>query len=795
MGMQLSGSLNLTGSLNVSGSTIQMGNNTLTGNTILSGSVGISGSTIQSGNNTIVGNNVITGTNQMLGNTTLSGSIIISGSDNTATPTIRIFGDMQTDGVIKFDPVSKTINNSISASYIFVSGSTQDLHFSQNGAGYSNITRLRWLEGNLYTGVLGGGLVSQIDSTNYKISKGSGIIVNLNATTSSQEPYPTIQYVQWNDLSSSINSLSALYDQQFVGIDSNGQIVKQGTPFVNGQFNSLISVGLILHQNNSTINGVKTQPNLSYGLAQRTSVFTRAFGPLKIDGFIISGSGTQGIQVSSGTGYLEGAAYTYDANNPNYIIDGGTTTSKIFRYYNTSSYTDNIYDTNGGTGYTVLDPTQYSNNGTLTTVDGTNANNSQWTIQRVYWFPNSVAKAFIVYYGNAQYTTEALALDGLQEERFIEAPNTVANAIYLGALLLRKDFTWADSTTYRLVPGGLFRSVTSGGGVTGFGILTTDISGINTFTSSIRSEINGIEAYTASLKAAAIVSSSQQITNYYKFAETASANTFYGIQTISGSLRISSSLRTNIITGGLDVNGGVTGSFKGNLAGVADYASLLAVSSVGTTTDTTLYPAFTLSPVIGSYTGLYSHLSGSFFLNGVTRRVHVEGLVVSGSNNIAEISGSFNVSGSTNLTGSVTINESRIDNGWTAYTPQWTAASVNPAIGDGTIEGYYKVIGKTCFVRGNIAMGSTTTFGTGEWYVSMPFTASHADAILMNATLLDNGTAWYNATMVGARAGFNHKAPIQYQNTGGTASDVNPTGPFTWTTSDRFVWNGSYEIA
>jgi hypothetical protein len=279
------------------------------------------------------------------------------------------------------------------------------------------------------------------------------------------------------------------------------------------------------------------------------------------------------------------------------------------------------------------------------------------------------------------------------------------------------------------------------------------------------------------------------------FAITSSANTFYGTQTISGSLRVSSSLRTNIITGGLDVNGGVTGSFKGNLAGVADYASLLAVSSVGTTTDTTLYPAFTLSPVIGSYTGLYSHLSGSFFLNGVTRRVHVEGLVVSGSNNTAEISGSFNVSGSTNLTGSVTINQSRIDNGWTAYTPEWTAASVNPAIGDGTIEGYYKVIGKTCFVRGNIAMGSTTTFGTGEWYVSMPFTASHADAILMNATLLDNGTAWYNATMVGARAGFNHKAPIQYQNTGGTASDVNPTQPFTWTTSDRFVWNGSYEIA
>jgi hypothetical protein len=57
-------------------------------------------------------------------------------------------------------------------------------------------------------------------------------------------------------------------------------------------------------------------------------------------------------------------------------------------------------------------------------------------------------------------------------------------------------------------------------------------------TASIKAEIGGIEAYTASLKGAAIVSSSQQITNYYKFAETASANTtFYGNVTASGNLQ------------------------------------------------------------------------------------------------------------------------------------------------------------------------------------------------------------------------------------------------------------------
>jgi hypothetical protein len=160
-------------------------------------------------------------------------------------------------------------------------------------------------------------------------------------------------------------------------------------------------------------------------------------------------------------------------------------------------------------------------------------------------------------------------------------------------------------------------------------------------------------------------------------------------------------------------------------------------------------------------------------------------------------SGSLTVTGSLTAIGDVYITGSTIpiNTAWTSYTPSWTAASSNPAIGNGTLQGWYKVIGKTCFVRGNIVIGSTTTFGSGEWYISMPFTASHADAILMTANLLDNGSAWYNAVVNGARAGFNYKSALQYQGGAGTALDVNATQPFTWTNSDRFLWNGSYEIA
>jgi hypothetical protein len=44
-------------------------------------------------------------------------------------------------------------------------------------------------------------------------------------------------------------------------------------------------------------------------------------------------------------------------------------------------------------------------------------------------------------------------------------------------------------------------------------------------------ELAPLMAYTASLKGAAIVSSSQQVQNYFTFAKTGSANTFYGTQT------------------------------------------------------------------------------------------------------------------------------------------------------------------------------------------------------------------------------------------------------------------------
>jgi hypothetical protein len=153
-----------------------------------------------------------------------------------------------------------------------------------------------------------------------------------------------------------------------------------------------------------------------------------------------------------------------------------------------------------------------------------------------------------------------------------------------------------------------------------------------------------------------------------------------------------------------------------------------------------------------------------------------------------------NLSATTITASTFNLNGFQVDDAWTSYVPTWTA-SVNPSIGNGTIEGYYKVIGKTCFFRGNIAMGTTTTYGTGEWLVGVPFPAKNADGIQITVSILQASVAWYNGIMNGARAGYTDKTAIQYQNVGGTTDSLSANTPFVWGTGSRFTWNGSYEIA
>jgi hypothetical protein len=700
--LRVSGSTTITGSLSVtslttiatsfttnsssflltSGSNLIIQNSGLaeiTGSLRVSGSQTITGSFLVSGSTTQVGNNTLQG------NTVLSGSLTVSGSQGTYPYNINIYGDTSYNGNIQLLPVSANINNAVSASYIYVSGSTQDLYFTQNGAGFQNTTRLRWLEGNVYTGLLGGGIISQSSSTTYTIGSGSGLIVNYNASTASIEPYPTFQYVKWGLLTGSITSLSASFDQSFIGISNSGSIIAQGLPFSGSQTDTIINIGLVLHQNRSTINGVKTQPYVAYGLGKKTNTFITAFGPLKVSGLQLlpSGSSTGGLVVSSGTAFTIGSNYTLDPNNTSLVTDSGTNVSKIFKYKQTGSSW--VYDTNGGVGYSTIDPTQYSNNGVLTTVSGNNPNQYQWTIQRCYWFPNSVTKAIVVYYGNAQYTTQDLAIGGLSTEVFTEAPNTLYNAVYLGAFILRKDANFTDNTTYSFVNAGLFRS--SGQGGANSSITSTvqlGLTSLNTYTSSVSDpKFVSIGASTASLN-----QFTASINAWSGSLATTGSNSFNGNQTITGSLNVTGTITANEfhttfvsssvlytsgstkfgdtgddimqVTGSLKISGSQTVTGSISLNGGAGFGVIGAVD-IRTAGSSGLTVNGEVNIANGAYTDPYGGVAYDLKMGGNGNAIATRGRVsfdngkvqTDGSGNLI-VTGSLRISGSQTITGSVT---------------------------------------------------------------------------------------------------------------------------------------------
>ncbi|NBO99908.1 MAG: hypothetical protein EBU90_07235 [Proteobacteria bacterium] len=414
----------------------------------------------------------------------VSGSNTSTGANN---PSIILKGDTFISGAfgvsdyIQMKPVGNLrIPTDVSASYIYTSGSTNDLYFTQYepGTGYTNTTRLRWLESTLSTGLLHGGVLSTAaGSTTFSLTSGSGLIVSQNATTTS-DPYPTVAFVNWPTYVS--QSLTYVTSSQitYIGINPSGGLIQRTTPFSNGDYLDYLSIGRILHQSGSITNAAVTNPVTSYGVSQQYGHFIRAFGPLKISGHTLTHSGsTLGLTKTSGDSYAEGRNYRTDPDDPNYVSstsDSAVTTSKIYREY-VSGSTYRIDIGVAGAGYTVIDPSQYNNNGTLAAVAA-----GQYTNQRVYWFPNSVDRALYVYYGNQTYNTLDAAETGISSETFTEGDNTRTSAIFVGVVAVKGNATDLSNTAQaRFVQGGLFRNIVSAGGGGGAG--TTTPGGLDTY--------------------------------------------------------------------------------------------------------------------------------------------------------------------------------------------------------------------------------------------------------------------------------------------------------------------------
>jgi hypothetical protein len=65
--------------------------------------------------------------------------------------------------------------------------------------------------------------------------------------------------------------------------------------------------------------------------------------------------------------------------------------------------------------------------------------------------------------------------------------------------------------------------------------------------------------------------------------------------------------------------------------------------------------------------------------------------------------------------------------GWVTSVPTWSTGGTQPVTGNGTRDGAYKLLGgygKTVLYWFRVTFGTTTTYGTSGWNISLPFTAN-----------------------------------------------------------------------
>jgi hypothetical protein len=125
----------------------------------------------------------------------------------------------------------------------------------------------------------------------------------------------------------------------------------------------------------------------------------------------------------------------------------------------------------------------------------------------------------------------------------------------------------------------------------------------------------------------------------------------------------------------------------------------------------------------------------------------------------------------------------------TSYTPTWSSLGTQPALGNGTLVGAYSQIQKTVFFRIKLTTGSTSTYGTSAYALSLPVTVASGARWAFSGFLQDSSTGSVYAITGGATS----TTASLYNATASPLTGVSATAPFTFATGDTIDIQGWYE--
>jgi hypothetical protein len=123
----------------------------------------------------------------------------------------------------------------------------------------------------------------------------------------------------------------------------------------------------------------------------------------------------------------------------------------------------------------------------------------------------------------------------------------------------------------------------------------------------------------------------------------------------------------------------------------------------------------------------------------------------------------------------------------------WTASGTNPVIGNGTFVSTFRRDNKWVDFIVQITMGSTTTYGTGTWTLTLPVTARFSGWGVVGRAVDTSLTSNYD--IMGDASTTAIALRCAATTAGASNRVVSSANPFSWGSTDILTVSGRYEAA
>lgn len=281
---------------------------------------------------------------------------------------------------------------------------------------------------NQTTGLLEGGIVTQVGIDIVDISAGRGIIADYTDSSN-----PLFHNVSWDDFSNVVITGVLFDDATALSFDkdSNLQQIPIST-LTNADRRNFIIVGTVGHQA-GFIFQVETDPlNLGYTGSMRFLDFlTDVIGPANVSDNIISFNGANlNLNASGGVSYMLTINYRSNNQIPDLITSPSAEAPILLRTFNEADPSQSVIFE---AFTTFINPNGIDNN---TGVLGTVSNN-RWTIQRLHHFPPN---DYVISYGQEEFKSSADAVLALGNAKFIEK-TPIPDILLRGFLVVQQGTT------------------------------------------------------------------------------------------------------------------------------------------------------------------------------------------------------------------------------------------------------------------------------------------------------------------------------------------------------------------